>query len=371
MTNYSIPAQIIGIVMLTYTIALAQRNPIINSQKTKVFIIASLLTIGTLLLEIIECYIISHNNYEYITLHKIIIILGFITTNLIIYVLLSLNDNGKFSRNSLLTIPLIINIIVYALSYWTGWIFYIDSQGQYYRGIYFFLQLLINMFYYILLIISIFINDNDYDSDDIKFLSSIFSLPIIALILQITYSQFYILWVTVALSLMLYYVFLRELYFKFDAVSDIKNRRAFTNKMTQLNKSKIKTGVVVLDLNELKKINDNLGHDKGDEIIYKSAKFLQESFVNVGTAYRIGGDEFSVLCINSSAEHVEAALMKLQKSLEEYNKNNAINIIFAYGYHFYTGDNDIFKIFEIADKKMYEHKAIIKGLCKRRREDKL
>lgn len=355
--------------MLVFTIILSHRNFVIDRHKTKAFIIASFLTIVCLIIEIIEYYIISHRSAEYIFHYKIIMVLGFLITNIIVYTLLSMNDRGKFSKNKPLAIPLIINIIIIIATYWTGWIFYIDPQGLYHRGDYFVVQLAINMFYYILMIIAIFINDDGYDGDDIMFLSSIFALPVIAIIIQIIFPKYYLIWVTVALSLMLYYIFLRELQFKFDLTSGIKNRRAFTNKMLQLNKSKKNTAIVVLDLNDLKKINDSRGHDEGDEIIHKSARILQESFVNVGTAYRIGGDEFCVLCVNSSKEQVEAALGKLKNLLSKYNNQNDLKIVFAYGYHFYTGNEYIFEIFEIADKKMYDHKAKIKGYFGRRRDD--
>ncbi len=357
--------------MLVFTIILSQRNFVIDRHKTKVFIVASFLTIISLIIEIIEYYIISQRSSKYIFLYKIIMVLAFILINTITYILLSMNDCGKFSKNKLLAIPLIINIIINIATYWTGWIFYIDTQGQYHRGDYFFIQLAINMFYYILLIIAIFINNDDYDNDDIIFLSSIFTLPVIAIIIQITFPKYYLIWVTAALSLMLYYIFLRELQFKFDLTSGIKNRRAFTNRMLQLNKSKKNTTIVVLDLNDLKKINDSKGHDEGDEIIHKSAKILQESFDNVGTPYRIGGDEFSVLCVNSSEEQVETVLAKLMNLLSEYNNENDVKIAFAYGYDFYTGNEDIFEVFKIADKKMYEHKATIKGCYGRRRDDEL
>jgi len=366
----SITTQIIGIVMLLFTTNLSLRNFIIDRHKTIGFIIVSSLTIAMLAFEIVETYIISLNCADYILLHKIILILGFILPNFITYILLSLNDKGKFSKNKLLLIPLIVNIIINIATYRTGWIFYINSQGQYFRGNYFYLQLSINVFYYILMMIAIFMNDSDYDKEDIQFLCSIFALPAIAVIIQITFPEYYLIWVTAALSLMLYYIFLRELQFKFDLTSGIKNRRAFINKMLQLYKSKKNTAIVVLDLNDLKKINDSKGHDEGDEAIYKSAQILQESFKDIGTAYRIGGDEFCVLCVNASKKQIEDALMRLLKLLEESNKRDDLKIVFAYGYEFYTGIQDIFEVFEAADKKMYEHKAKIKGFYGRRREDK-
>ena len=221
------------------------------------------------------------------------------------------------------------------------------------------------------MLIDIFMNYSNYDKDDVQFLSAIFALPLIAIIIQISHPQYYLIWVTVALSQMLYYIFLRELQFKFDLTSGIKNRRAFIKKLYQLNRNGKNTALVVLDLNDLKKINDTNGHDKGDEAIYNAAQILQESFQEVGTPYRIGGDEFCVLCVNVTEKEVEDSLKKLVDLLEEYNSLNDIKITFAYGYDFYTDLKDGFKVFEIADKKMYEHKAKIKGIYGRRRDDQI
>ncbi len=367
----SVTTQIIGIVMLIFTISLSFRNPIVEKFKMKGFILVCFLTKVMLTIEIIETYIISLKSTDYVLLHKLIMIVAFIIMNFIIYILLSLNDNGRFSKSKLLLIPLAVNIAINIATYWTGWIFYIDAGGNYTRGDYYYIQMSINIFYYILLTIAIFINDIDYDKDDIQLLSIIFALPIIAAIIQIVYPEYYLIWVSTALSLMLYYIFLRELQFKFDMISGIKNRRAFNNKMNQLCKSKKDAAIVVLDLNDLKKINDSKGHEDGDKVIYNFAQLLQDSFKYVGVAYRTGGDEFCVICVNTIKEQLEASFKQLEDLLEKYNIEHDLKIAFAYGYEFYSGEGDIFKIFEIADKKMYEYKSKIKGYYGRRREDQL
>lgn len=70
-------------------------------------------------------------------------------------------------------------------------------------------------------------------------------------------------------------------------------------------------GVVYLDVNGLKEINDNLGHDSGDELLKACAKIIQNSF-EIGSYYRIGGDEFVIICIDIS----ENELMKSSKIKE-------------------------------------------------------
>ena len=108
----SITTQIIGIVMLVFTITLSLRNPVIDRHRTKHFIIVSSLTFTMLLMEIVETYIISIKSVELIFFHKIVVITGFIITNFITLILLGLNDNGKFSKEKFLLIPFIANIII-------------------------------------------------------------------------------------------------------------------------------------------------------------------------------------------------------------------------------------------------------------------
>lgn len=61
-------------------------------------------------------------------------------------------------------------------------------------------------------------------------------------------------------------------------------------------------GLVFVDLNKLKKINDTLGHNKGDEVIKNTADFLKSSFRKEDTVIHIYGDEFLVLCHNNEKD---------------------------------------------------------------------
>ena len=54
-------------------------------------------------------------------------------------------------------------------------------------------------------------------------------------------------------------------------------------------------GVASIDLNGLKRINDQMGHHVGDQAIYTAARCIQIAFDRAGDCYRIGGDEFAVI----------------------------------------------------------------------------
>lgn len=61
--------------------------------------------------------------------------------------------------------------------------------------------------------------------------------------------------------------------------------------------------VLIADLNNLKLINDTLGHQYGDEAIKLTADVLHSSFSDIGSCYRIGGDEFCVIS-NAGIQHL-------------------------------------------------------------------
>lgn len=79
-----------------------------------------------------------------------------------------------------------------------------------------------------------------------------------------------------------------------DKLTGALNRHAFSETVHDvLNVSSL--GIVYCDISELKKINDNLGHDVGDELILSWYRIMKESFPNYDI-YRIGGDEFVIIC---------------------------------------------------------------------------
>lgn len=367
----SISTDVIGIIALFFTIILSKRNPVIDSYKTKIYIFVSTVTIFLLILELFDIFIDYSNSIEFLELYKIINVIGFSLTPLVPYLLLFLNSREIRSSKILYAIPLIINSFLSILSYKTGWLFLVDTQGQYGRGNLFFMVISISAFYYLILIFTIIKNAYEYDNEDLTFLESIFFVPITAVILQTAYYGFNLIWASVALSLLLYYIFLRELQFKYDVTSGIRNRKAFEKELEQNNKNYDNVALVVLDLNDLKITNDMKGHNAGDEAIFVSATVLKESFYGVGKAYRIGGDEFCVICNNATNEDIDNSLLKLEQLLTIVNQKRDIKIVFAYGYEFYKKNNNdsISDVFSKADKFMYEHKARLKGSYGRRMGD--
>ena len=93
-----------------------------------------------------------------------------------------------------------------------------------------------------------------------------------------------------------------------DELTGLYNRRGYEADCEKIVKadSLSEYNIIMLDLNGLKLVNDNIGHEAGDELIIGAAKCMHNAFSGLGSVYRVGGDEFVAL-LKGSEEHVKAA----------------------------------------------------------------
>lgn len=149
-----------------------------------------------------------------------------------------------------------------------------------------------------------------------------------------------------------------------DELTGLNNRTAYNEAVEKIDLTKGVHTVFMCDLNNLKKCNDTMGHHWGDTYIKISAGIIQESFADIGRAYRIGGDEFCIISDVDDPEQIQAAYDKLVYRVEEYNTGTSvIEIGIAVGYARY--DANIDKNLEDtrirADQLMYLNKKMIKN----------
>lgn len=120
--------------------------------------------------------------------------------------------------------------------------------------------------------------------------------------------------------------------------------------------------LILLDLNDLKYINDTFGHSQGDEAIRLVFRAMEESFVS-GQLYRIGGDEFAVLIDDVDSEQYLEYAKHFQDILIQSTANFVHPLIVAIGSDIYNFEQwDYYgKFYHHVDQKMYEHKLKIKS----------
>ncbi|WP_181186243.1 sensor domain-containing diguanylate cyclase [Alkalicoccus urumqiensis] len=100
-----------------------------------------------------------------------------------------------------------------------------------------------------------------------------------------------------------------------DTLTQLPNRRAFSETVRKHLKEKQKVAVINVDLDGFKKINDTYGHQTGDEYLAHLASILEKETTGLGGAARVGGDEFNLYYFYTSTEEVKRFISQLQKTL--------------------------------------------------------
>ncbi|MEG1846505.1 MAG: diguanylate cyclase, partial [Oscillospiraceae bacterium] len=151
-----------------------------------------------------------------------------------------------------------------------------------------------------------------------------------------------------------------------DGLTQLKNRTAFLEKMSTIEPSeKNKVTVAMFDINNLKVINDTLGHLVGDAMIRHCAKALKNTIRPNDELYRIGGDEFVVIMFHENELDIKQLKNRFCRTLEKENSEFlSYELSVAYGYATFIegSDKNIFETLARADEKMY--------ICKKRQKSK-
>lgn len=134
-----------------------------------------------------------------------------------------------------------------------------------------------------------------------------------------------------------------------DSLTGLKNRNSYFNRLQELQKTQQALGVVYLDINGLKKANDTHGHTYGDDLIIRAAMLLTKIFKD--DVYRIGGDEFVVLCTNIERNDFYKLVDKLRRRADRDNECRL-----SLGAKWDDGTSSISDLIAAADELMYINK---------------
>lgn len=155
-----------------------------------------------------------------------------------------------------------------------------------------------------------------------------------------------------------------------DALTGLMSRYAYSMALNNFNNEMPKDMVAFsIDINGLKEVNDNLGHDAGDELIQGASSCIEKFFP--GCAYRTGGDEFVVLS-RMNRKQAETITESLNKCVKAWHGNKVESMHLAIGFALAEENKDANceELVIIADKMMYEAKSRYykeSGIDRRRR----
>ena len=149
-----------------------------------------------------------------------------------------------------------------------------------------------------------------------------------------------------------------------DSLTGIKNKNAYKEREELMNqritaRRQPEFAIIVLDVNDLKKINDTQGHEAGDRCICEACKIICQTFKR-SPVYRVGGDEFVVISQDEDYGRTEELVDLIAKHNEMAMKSGGI--VIACGVARFDDDEDVRTVFKRADQSMYENKNYLKNL---------
>lgn len=146
----------------------------------------------------------------------------------------------------------------------------------------------------------------------------------------------------------------------YDALTGALNRRAYVEGVGRELANATTGAVVVVDVDNLKEVNDRFGHAAGDELLCRVADLLRLALRASDKLYRWGGDEFLLLLPAARADEVLARLASLLGAVQPLGLRGGagtVGVVASVGAADYAGAEGIEAAILSADRRMYEHKA--------------
>ena len=317
----NVPLFAITVVMLFIAI----RNIKIRKQESILFISFVLIVLFLSAIVALEDHAQLHGQEVAGTIYTS---LGYITRPILLYIFVLLTNMGsKRSRKFyyICTIPLLLNFIIYLFPFFFGidglynLVFYYELQtdgtAKFIRGgfLNFFSHAVCLLYLAALVYICLVRFRGKHRRDGIVIMLCVVIIMVTVAVEMIT-NRSDLLNIVCDICMMINYIFIISINSSKDPLTDLYDRRTFNDDVRRY-KNEI-NGVVQLDMNELKFVNDNYGHEAGDSALIFIAQAFESSLEqHTMCAYRLSGDEFVILMFNGKEEDLNNTIVSIKSKI--------------------------------------------------------
>ena len=330
-------------------------------QHSRISLYTILLMGNTLLIAIIVLLNSYCKSQNYILAATIFTVLGYCLRPICIFFIIMMtgrvSSKGKYFF--LYYLPLIINALVYVFAFIPATkaavVYYTPSEEglNFHGGIVRYSSHIISGLYLLFLLYFSFTQINSKHIGHGVTILSCSLFVVLAVVIESFFNpkgDIELLNNTIAVSALVYYLYLYIERTQIDTLTGLFNRETYYHDVKKMDRSI--TGVIQFDMNGLKYINDNYGHLEGDKALSTIAEVISKAAKRNMYVYRLGGDEYIILCHNGTEEDIIETVTRFKELI------NKTEYYCSYGYSYRSKNKDVTvtDLLKEAEKKMYEDK---------------
>ena len=278
-----------------------------------------------------------------------------------------------------------INLTTEIVALFNPYIYYIDGNGIYHRGSMISIPVVLVIISTILLLFAIQVFSKFTQNVNKKTMIGFCTLIGAGYIIRLIDSNTNFDWLCVSISFFILILYCYNTVIKIDSLSKLMNRNAFNY---FIDHTKHATIIFMMDINNLKVINDNFGHISGDDVIWAFGRCILKTFSKYAYCFRLGGDEYAVIlkpnmysllaqkygkndfhAISHELEDqlnkwIEDYIQKKMRGYEHMGYGLAVGYAIYYPLSEHTDEKKHLSLEEVvnkADERMYEEKTKMKA----------
>ena len=368
MLKYYTTISVIVWLALLILCTLVYENDRINTRKRKIFYLTYVLIFIASLAEWVGVYISGITGIPTVCL-RIVKCIDYILTPIAGAALVG-QMRLRNVWTKILNVVILFNTLIQLVSFFTGWMTKVDEKHYYHHGPLY--NIYIGEYVIVLLLVIIlFLNyGKNFRKQNRLSIYLVMVFMLVGIIMQEGLGKDVrtaYLAMTIGATLMFIHsteysqqkkddeLLEQRIQIKTDALTGLLSRYAYNNALDKYTTDMPESLVAFsIDINGLKRVNDTLGHEAGDELICGAAACIKNVFDEVGSCYRTGGDEFIVLASVSKKEAVKC-VQDIEKLTKNWTGSLVDSLALSVGYAVLEEHKDCncSELIQVADKQMY------------------
>lgn len=351
MINEIIQQNFMGVMIILFLILFILANNNFDRRTNRLFLCSAICVLLFIIEEICEGQLALKTTYSH--LRVALSAVGYVLRPMTAYFLVMIICRNTTKWKILISIPIAINAVVSFSALFCRWSFWYTEANEFVRGPLGFVPFVTAGFYVITILVMTVSSIRKGNKMEAMTVSLIVMLTVGATIMESVFHYRSIQGAAGGISITFYYLFLHTNQNNRDPLTGALVRRRFYLDAERYRTTL--TAVISLDLNDLKRLNDQYGHMAGDKALITMTETVKSCISKSASLYRTGGDEFMILCYKMSEKEVQELVMQIREAMKKTEYRCAI----GYALHNYRAELD--HVCQNADKAMYENKHEMKN----------